>query len=163
MRCFWHNTFDDTTNLFQLSHEVILILQTTSSINHENIDTFSYSTFHAIKYDTGWVSFFRSSHHWNVHTTAPFSKLGYCPCTEGICRNQHDLLTCLFVAMCEFSDRSCFPNTINTNKEHDCQAILEVDAFIVVTILFIKLNQFLNDDMAKNVRFLGVFKLGFVT
>ena len=163
MWCFWYNTFNDTTNLFQLCHQVFFVLQTTSCINHQNINTFCNRTFHPIKYNTGWISFFWTCYDRNIYTAAPFSQLSYRTCTESIRSNQHNFLTSLFVTVCQFTNRGCFPYTINSYKEHDSQPILEINAFVVVAILFIELHQFFDDNTTKGFRFLGIFKLGFIT
>ena len=64
------------------------------------------------------------------------TKLGHSTRTEGICRNQHDFLaSLLFMAMSQFPNRSCFPNTINLhNKGMTVKPSLEMDLFIVVAI-----------------------------
>ena len=119
MRSFRNFALNNAVNFFQLVHQVSLVMQSSCSINKEDICLTRNRCLHSVKDNCRRISTFCMADNVAMRTLAPNLQLLACRSAEGIACCQNNLVFEQSEVICQLADSSSLAYTVNANNKNN--------------------------------------------
>ena len=150
MRCIRHEFLHHALNLRELVHEAFLVVQTTCSIDEDDICTVCNRAVQSIESHAGRVATHLLFHNRHPYPFGPDAYLLDCSGAERISCSKHDFQAGLLKLIGEFAYCCGLAHTIHAHDKNDIRPLVgrNLETFSIVCVVF---REQLCDFIAKNI------------